>query len=138
MLPERRRILIHFRRNQVISNDVKQKLKPEQRESSEYRAFARHRFLHHDVESRDAIGGDDQQFVFNCINVPDLSSSEEFGAGDAGLGYYVNRPPLLPRFDCQQGWNCATDEQGFVMASRIIDVTRFDVKHVLPQDELLW
>jgi hypothetical protein len=26
----------------------------------------------------------------------------------------------------------------FVMASRIIDATRFDVKHVLPKDELLW
>jgi hypothetical protein len=43
-----------------------------------------------------------------------------------------------PDLNCQLGWNCATDEQGFVMASRIIDVTRFDVKHVLPQDELLW
>jgi len=46
--------------------------------------------MHHYIEGRNTVRRDDQQFVFNCINVPYLSPSENFDTGDAGLSYYVN------------------------------------------------
>jgi len=41
--------------------------------------------LHHHVEGGDAVRGNDQQFVVNCINVPDLPPPEKFEAGDVGF-----------------------------------------------------
>ena len=74
-----------------------QKTEPEDRQRRKHRAFARHGLFHHHVEGGNTIGSDDQQFVFNCINVPDLSPSEEFDAGDACLSYYVNRAASAAR-----------------------------------------
>ena len=91
MLAERRRVLVDDRRNEVIGYDLSQKLKPEDRERCEHRAFARYRLMHHYIEGRNTVRRDDQQFVFNCINVPYFSPSENFDTGDAGLSYYVNR-----------------------------------------------
>ena len=81
----------------MIGSYIFEKIEPENRERRKYRAFARYGLLHYHVECRNAVSGDDQQFVFNCINVPDLSPPEEFDAGDAGLSYYLNRAASAAR-----------------------------------------
>jgi hypothetical protein len=91
------RVLVDNRSDKVISRDVFEEIKPEHGKSGEHRALAWHWLLHHHVKGRDPVGGDDQQFVFNCINVPDLSPSEKFDTGDAGLSYYLNRAASAAR-----------------------------------------
>ena len=91
------RELVYRGCEEVICRDVFEEIKPEHGKRCEDRAFAGHRLLHYHVKGRDTVGSDDQQFVFNCINVPDLSPSEKFDTGDAGLSYYVNRAASTAR-----------------------------------------
>ena len=61
----------------MIRDDVFHHLKPEQRNLRQHLALFRDPTSENEVESRNAIRGNDQELVSDCINVPDLAASEQ-------------------------------------------------------------
>ena len=71
---------------QLIGNDVAELLKPEIGDGGQHFTFARNRVRQDDVESRKAIGGDDQQlFSVDGVNVAHLALGDQRQAGDGGF-----------------------------------------------------
>ena len=69
----------------MIGNDVLKKIKPKQRKRSEHRAFVWNRVGQHYVKSRDAVANNDQQLVFDSINISNLAASEKLDTRDIRL-----------------------------------------------------
>ena len=63
--------IFHFDIGEVVGHQVPCFLEPEQRDLGQDLPFERDGVRHHDVESREAIGGDDQQML--GIHVVDIT-----------------------------------------------------------------
>ena len=74
----------------MVRNQVFQEVKPERGQRREHCAFEGNRVWQHNIESRDAIGDDDQQLVFDRINVPNFAAPEKLDTRDISLSDYVN------------------------------------------------
>ena len=64
----------------MIRDYVLEEVKPEQRQRREHCALVRNRVGQYHIESRNAVGNHDQQFVFDRINVSDFPASEKLDA----------------------------------------------------------
>ena len=69
-----------------LGDDVLEKLKPEQRQLRQYASLFRDAGGQHVIESRDAVGGHEQQVIgIDLVDVADFSAGVEFKFGDIGL-----------------------------------------------------
>ena len=89
----------------MVRNHVLQEVKPEHRQRSEHRSFEWNRIWQHNIESRYAIGDNDQKLVFDRINVPDLAASEKLDTRDISLSDYFNSRASSIGLSCQLAWN---------------------------------
>jgi hypothetical protein len=67
-----------------------EKVEPEDGKLSEHNAFVRNSVRHNDIESRNAVGGDDQQFVLDRVNVSYLAAPKKFYTVYTGLRDRIN------------------------------------------------
>ena len=65
----------------MMRNLILDEIKPEAGKLGQHPALVRYAFAHHDIKGGQAVGGDDQQFVAEFINVPDFSSRKELDTG---------------------------------------------------------
>jgi len=77
---ERRGILIHLRRQKMRWRQVAQKVEPENRELGQHFALVRDAGGQNVVESRDAVGGDDEKFVAHAIDIAHFAASMKISA----------------------------------------------------------
>src|SRR5713226_4423951 len=76
----------------MVGNDMRELCEPETRERSKHFALPFDRSRQDAIESRDTIGGDDQQTVFrNGVNVANLSTAYELKIGKSSFDYGGDR-----------------------------------------------
>ena len=66
----------------MIGDDVVKEIEPEERELGENAALVGNRRGHDDVESREAVGGDEEETVAEIINVANLAASGRRESGE--------------------------------------------------------
>src|SRR5512146_153108 len=74
---QRGRELAHVSGDEMIGHNVLEQVKPEQRDLREDFAFARNAGCEHMIESRDAVRGDHEQRIANCVKIAHLAASEQ-------------------------------------------------------------
>jgi hypothetical protein len=113
MLGERRRIRTDISCDEVVGYNRFEKVEPEDRKLSEHNAFVRNSVRHNDIESRNAVGGDDQQFVFDRINVSYLAAPKKFYTGNASLRDRINSLSSSAWINLSIRVEQLTDDYGF-------------------------
>ena len=66
----------------MIRNEVLQKIEPEQRKLREDPSFIRNRCGHDDIECGKTVGGDNEQFVAEIVDVAHFAASRGRNAGE--------------------------------------------------------
>ena len=95
VLLDLRRVLAHIGGDEVIGHDVLQEVEPEQRNLGQHLSLVWNAGRQNVVESRNAIGGDEQQAVaVQTINVANLAAGvkleiREFGVQEDGVEKFV-------------------------------------------------
>ncbi len=70
----------------MIRHDMAELVEPEIGHLVQHHALARNRFIHHDVERRQPVAGDDQDLVVaDCVVVAHFAASEQRKRLDGGL-----------------------------------------------------
>src|SRR5580692_6133669 len=73
----------------MVRNDVRKKVKPEQRNLSQHPPFLRDAGRQHVVECRDAVGSNEQQaLIIQLIDIAHLAAGVKFKVREIGLQHY--------------------------------------------------
>ena len=113
MRGERRRIPAHVGRDEVAGYNIFEKVEPEDGHLGQHSAFVRDGVGHDNVESRNAVGGDDQQFVFDRVNVSYLAAPKKFYTGNASLRDRINNLSSSAWINLSIRVEQLTDDYGF-------------------------
>ena len=70
----------------VVRNDVGHLFEPELGNLGQDEAFVGNALVHDDIESRDAVGGDQQQVFAEVVNVPHFALVDQLEVCKIGLG----------------------------------------------------
>ena len=106
-----------------------QEVKPEQRQRSEHSAFIWNRVWQNHVEGGNPIRHDNQQLVFDRINISNLAASEKLDTREIRLSDYVNSRASSTWIKLSTCVELQLRLRAFVMALRIISMRSIDVKH---------
>ena len=82
MAANRRRITVHIGGDEMVGNDVLEKVEPEQRNLGQNAALVRNAGRQHVVERGNAVGGHEEQVVgVEVVDVADFSARVQFKFG---------------------------------------------------------
>ena len=82
VLANRRRVAVHVGSDEMVGDDVLEKVEPEQRDLRQHPPLVRNAGRQHVVEGRDAVGGHEQQVVtIEVIDVADLAAGVQLQFG---------------------------------------------------------
>ncbi len=76
--------IVYIGGDQMVGNDVFHLTEPECGNTGEHISLAGYSFVHDDVEGGYAVGGDDEEFIAQVIDVADLAAPGALQVGEVG------------------------------------------------------